>query len=64
MSRCRLRWMHIPIGAQALVAFGEISSGRAALEGDPVALGNQSILESVRDEPRRPRPVSPDPQMC
>ena len=41
--------------AQALVALGEISSGRAALEGDPVAPGNQATLNSLRDESREPR---------
>ena len=34
---------------------GEISSARAALEGDPVAPGNQATLNSLRDESRRPR---------
>ena len=37
------------------MALGEISSGRAALEGDPVAHGNQATLNSLRDESRRPR---------
>ena len=34
---------------------GEISSGWAALEGDPIAPGNESTLNSLRDESRRPR---------
>ena len=38
-----------------LVAMGVISSGRAALEGAPIAPGNQATLESLRDESRRPR---------
>ena len=41
--------------AQTLVALGEISSGRAALEGSPVAPGNQATLNSLRDESSRPR---------
>ena len=40
--------------AQALVAMGEISSGRAALEGAPIAPGNQATLDSLREESRRP----------
>ena len=40
--------------AQALVTMGEISSGRAALEGAPVAPGNEATLNSLRDESRRP----------
>ena len=42
--------------AQVLVAMGEISSGRAALEGDPIAPGNKSTLNSLRDESRRREP--------
>ena len=38
--------------AQALVAMGETSSGRAAWEGEPIALGNQATLDSLRDESR------------
>ena len=38
--------------AQALVAMGEISSGRAAWEGEPIARGNQATLDSLRDESR------------
>ena len=41
--------------AQVLVALGEISAGRAALEGAPVAPGSQATLDALRDETRRPR---------
>ena len=43
--------------AQALVAMGEVSSGRAVLEGAPVAPGNEATLNSLRDESRRPPPL-------
>ena len=38
-----------------LVAMGETSSSRAALEGAPIPPGNQATLDSLRDESRRPR---------
>ena len=41
--------------AQVLVALGEISAGRRALEGAPVAPGSQATLDALRDETRRPR---------
>ena len=37
------------------MAIGKISSGRSALEGDPIAPGNETTLNSLRDESRRPR---------
>ena len=48
--------------AQALVAIGEISSGRSVLEGDPIAPGNEATLNSLRDEsgPRALREPLPD----
>ena len=35
--------------AQSLIMMGEVSSGRHALEGAPLALGTQRTLEQLRD---------------
>ena len=49
-SRCRRRRTQVDSierraeRPQALVAIGEISSGRSALEGDPIAPGNEATL--------------------
>ena len=50
-DRLRLRRTQRAERAQALVAMGEISSGRAALEGAPVP-GNEATLNSLRNESR------------
>ena len=48
-----------------LVALGEISAGRAALEGAPVAPGSQAILDASRDETRQPRTLfQPETAFC
>ena len=39
--------------AEALISTGEISA-RHALEGSPVALGNEDILNAVKDEDKTP----------
>ena len=60
-SRCRRRRTQVDSierraeRAQALVAMVEISAGRSALEGDPIAPGNEATLNSLRDEIRKPR---------
>ena len=46
--------------AEALISMGEISAARHALEGSPVAPGNEDTLNALRDEDRRP-PVPRDP---
>ena len=46
--------------AEALISMGEISAARHALEGSPVAPGNEDTLNALRDEERRP-PVPRDP---
>ena len=39
---------------EALVCMGEFSAGRQALEGAPVALGNDRTLRELRNPVRRP----------
>ena len=46
--------------AEALISMGEISVARHALEGSPVAPGNEDTLNALRDEDRR-HPVPRDP---
>ena len=40
--------------AQSLVVMGEVSAGRHALEGAPLAPGTQRTLDQLRDPVRRP----------
>ena len=40
--------------AESLVMMGEVSAGRHALEGTPLAPGTQRILDQLRDPVRRP----------
>ena len=40
--------------AEALISMGEISVARHALEGSPVAPGNEDTLNALRDEDRHP----------
>ena len=49
--------------AQSSIMMGEVSSGRHALEGAPLAPGTQRTLEQLRDPVRRPTtPYTPLPE--
>ena len=49
--------------AESLVLMGEVSAGRQALEGAPLAPGTQLTLDQLRDPVRRPTvPYAPLPQ--
>ena len=49
--------------AQSLIMMGEVSSGRHALEGTPLAPGTQRTLQQLRDPVRRPTtPYAPLPE--
>ena len=49
--------------AQSLIMMGEVSAGRQALEGAPLAPGTQRTLDQLQDPVRRPAvPYSPLPE--
>ena len=49
---------------EALVQLGELSVGRHALEGAPLALGNEETRRALTDERRRPPTLRAPLSLC